>query len=151
MAEINLERELDAPIEHVFDILSDHAAYAENFRGISSSSLSREGETERNGLGAMRKIASGPLRFSEEITAFERPTRMDYLIREVNIPFEHHGGSIRLEEVAGRTRVRWVSRFTFRGGLAGRPLGALGAAVFTKSFSDVLKQTEALAAERSAQ
>ena len=31
---------------------------------------------------------------TEEITAFERPTRMDYLIRKVNLPLEHDGGTI---------------------------------------------------------
>ena len=150
MAEINLERELDAPIEHVFDVLTDHASYADHFRGITSSTLSREGETEPNGLGALRTIAMGPIRFSEEITAFERPARMDYLIREVNMPLEHHGGSIRFEAAGGRTKVRWASSFTAHAGPFGRPMGALGAAVFKQGFADMLKRTEALASERNA-
>jgi len=141
MATIRLERTLDAPIDHVFELLSDHAEY-HRFRGITDSKLIREGESERNGLGARRSVATGPIRFEEEITAFERPTRMGYLIREVNVPLEHDGGMITLESTGGGTRVLWVSTFTMRVPLVGRPLGSVLAATFKRGFSSVLSQIE---------
>ena len=45
----------------------------------------RAGDPAPNGLGAVRWIWLGPLRFEEEITAFEPPRRLDYLIRDVRI------------------------------------------------------------------
>ena len=144
MATIHLERTLRAPIDHVFELLSDHAGYR-RFRGITDSRLTREGDAEPNGLGAVRSIATGPIRFEEEITAFERPTRMGYLIREVNVPIEHDGGMITLESAGGGTHVLWVSTFVATVPLVGRPLGAVMAAVFKRGFRSVLSETERLA------
>ena len=90
MATVNVERTIPAPIEAVFDVISDHAGYS-RFPGIQSSELVREGEAEPNGLGALRRIRSRPLRFEEEITRFERPSRMDYLIVDVNAPIGMRG------------------------------------------------------------
>ena len=46
----------------------------------------------------MRWVWIGPLRFEEEITAYEAPRRLDYVIRRVRtLPFRHEGGSIVLE------------------------------------------------------
>ena len=33
-----------------------------------------------------------PFGFEEEITAYERPTRLDYLIVDLNVPFHQEGG-----------------------------------------------------------
>lgn len=143
MAEIRVEKRVEAPIEEVFQRLTDHANYVD-FRGITDSKLTREGETARNGLGARRSIASGPIRFEEEITAFERPTRMDYLIREVNAPIEHEGGTITLEPDAGGTRVLWVSTFSVPIRVIGPALGALMAATIKLGFISVLRDVERL-------
>jgi uncharacterized protein YndB with AHSA1/START domain len=143
MPHIDVTKTLDAPIEHVFEMLSDHAAYAANFRGITRSSLTREGDAEPNGLGAVRAIAAGPLRFEERITAFERPTRMDYLIVEVNAPVVHEGGSIRLEPDGDRTRVHWTSTFSATTPVVGAALGATLRLVFAQGFKSMLDQIEA--------
>ena len=144
MAEIRAERTLEAPIDRVFEVLADHERY-DRFRGITHARLVREGETERNGVGALRELAAGPIRFSEEITAFERPVRLDYLIREVNLPFEHDGGSIRFEAVDDGTCVLWTSTFTTRVPVVGGPLGGLTAAAFKRGFIRILEDTERLA------
>ena len=94
---IRVERRLDAPPEAVFEVVADHARY-DRFDGVRRSELHRQGDPSPNGLGAVRWVWLGPLRFEEEITAFEPPTRMDYLIRDVRgLPFRHEGGSIRLD------------------------------------------------------
>jgi uncharacterized protein YndB with AHSA1/START domain len=144
MARIVLEKTLNAPVEHVFDLISAHAAYAENFRGITHSELVREGNVEPNGLGAVRRIASGPLRFEEEITAFERPVRMDYLILTVNAPIEHEGGSIRLEPAGETTRVVWTSTFTATTPWIGGAAGTVTAALFKRGFASMLDRVEEL-------
>lgn len=146
MAGIRLERTLAAPIEGVFELLSDHAGYT-RFRGITDARLVREGESERNGRGAIRSIATGPIRFDEEITAFVRPTRMDYVIRSANVPLAHDGGTIRLQADGAATRVLWISTFTATVPALKRAVGAAMAAAIKRGFVRMLDDTERLAAE----
>jgi hypothetical protein len=145
MAGIDLDKTLAAPIDDVFELLSDHAGYT-RFRGISKAALVREGTNERNGVGALRAIASGPISFEEEITVFERPTRMDYLIRKVNLPLHHDGGSIELSQAGSGTRVLWRSNFTMPVPLVGGALGAMFAAIFRRAFIRLLDDIDRLAA-----
>ena len=150
MAKVEIERTLAAPIEAVFELISDHAGYT-RFPRVTSAKLLREGEVEPNGLGALREISLGPIRFVEEITAFERPTRMDYLIKRVNVPLDHEGGTITLAPAGTGTAVTWRSTFTVPVPLAGRPLAALGASVLRRGFNSLLSETERLAASPAPQ
>jgi uncharacterized protein YndB with AHSA1/START domain len=145
VATIQVEKTIPAPIEAVFDVISDHAGYS-RFPGIQSSELVKEGETERNGAGALRRIRSRPLLFEEEITRFERPARMDYLIRDVNAPIRHDGGSMALSEEGTGTRVVWTSTFEYTVPLIGAALGAVTAPYISRGFRRVLGEVERLAA-----
>jgi hypothetical protein len=98
----------------------------------------------------LRRLVASGLRFDEEITGFERPTRMDYLIRDVNIPLEHEGGSIRLEPAREGTRVRWTSTFTMPLPVVGAPMAALGAVAIKRGFRRLLDDIERLASNRPA-
>ncbi len=143
MARIDLDKTVAGPIDEVFEALSDHAGYT-RFRGFSTAELVREGTEERNGVGALRRLVVRPLRFEEEITGFERPTRMDYLIRKVNLPFRHDGGTITLSETATGTRVLWRSTFTVPVPVIGPALGALLAAGIRRGFVRLLDDIERL-------
>src|SRR5919201_1060678 len=110
MPTVRVERTINAPIERVFEALTDHANY-DSFRVVRRSKLIREGEEDRNGVGAFRLVVIGPLRFGEEITAYDPPARMDYVIREINAPLEHEGGTIRCERAGRGTHVVWSSTF----------------------------------------
>jgi uncharacterized protein YndB with AHSA1/START domain len=140
MRTVRVERTIGAPIERVFELLSDHAGYG-RFRGITRAELVREGKPPPNGLGAVRKVDVGPIHFKEEITAFESPARMDYLIVEVNLPLEHEGGSIRLEQIPEGTRAVWTSTFGMRvpvvGGLAAAVVGPALGRGFRRVLGDV--------------
>ena len=141
MPTVQVERTIAAPIEQVFDLLTDHANYAQ-FPGLTHSELAREGETDANGVGALRKISAGPIRFEEEITAFERPARMDYVIREVNVSMEHEGGTMRFESTDAGTHVTWRSTFTFTTPAVGGLLGGAGAPAIRLSFARILKYAD---------
>lgn len=136
--------ELDAPIEDVFEAMADHARY-DRFRPISKSELLREGDKDRNGMGAVRRLRAGFLRFDEEITAYEPPHRFDYLIRDVNIPLHHDGGSIRFEQTASGTRVLWTSTFRIAVPLLGGALGAGAAVGLKRSFTRMLEDAARIA------
>ena len=67
-----------APIERVFDAISDHEAMT-NWPGVSLSCLIREG-TQRNGQGAIREIFARGLKVVEELVCWDPPVRYDYKI-----------------------------------------------------------------------
>jgi uncharacterized protein YndB with AHSA1/START domain len=110
MRTVHVTRSIPAPAERVFDLLADHAGYA-RFRGVTSSELLREGDPPPNGVGAFRRVRAWPLRFDEEITLFERPSRFDYRIVDINAPYEHQGASMRFLPVNGGTEVEWTTTF----------------------------------------
>ena len=138
MQKIVVERTINAPIEQVFDLLSDHANYKE-FEGIRDSWLVNEGTRERNGNGAVRRVDLGAVWFEEEISNFSRPTNMDYQIVRSRPPIEHKSGRIRLEETEQGTKVTWTSVFRIRIPLLGRILSPIAAKAGTKAFGSMLK------------
>jgi len=108
MKTITVKRTIKAPIEKVFDLLADHANY-KSFPGIKESKLVREGKTDKNGVGALREITAGPAWFQEEITHYERPRRLDYLIVKARPPMQHEGGSVRLAPHPDGCEVTWTT------------------------------------------
>jgi uncharacterized protein YndB with AHSA1/START domain len=108
MKTVTVTRSVNAPIEKVFDTIADHANYKQ-FPGIKDSKLVRPGTNDRNGVGALREIAAGNAWFQEEITAYERPRRLDYLIVKSRPPLEHKGGSVRLEPNGAGCTVTWTT------------------------------------------
>jgi uncharacterized protein YndB with AHSA1/START domain len=145
MRSVHVTRTIPSPPEAVFDRLADHADY-EQFRPIHASELLREGDPAPNGVGALRRIKVRPLTFEEEITAYERPTRLDYLIVKLNVPFEHHGGSIRLSPEGEGTHVDWRSSFTVPTPLIGGPEELVWAPVLARGFRRVLEDVERMLA-----
>ena len=92
-----------------------------------------------------------PLHFEEEITAYERPHRLEYLITKLNIPFEHRGGRIELEPAGDTTHVVWTSSFRVPTSLVG-PLAELPMAIaLRRGFRRTLEDAERLAVERPAE
>jgi hypothetical protein len=148
MRTVHVTRSIPAAAGPVFDLLADHANY-DGFRGIRGSRLAREGEPSPNGVGALRRILIGPLRFDEEITAYERPSELDYLIVRVNAPLEHDGGRIRLREAGGWTKVEWTSVFRVPGPLSGAQ-ERVWAYALARGFGRVLEDVERKLRERGA-
>jgi ribosome-associated toxin RatA of RatAB toxin-antitoxin module len=146
MRTVRASRAIPAPAERVFDLLSDHANY-DRFRGIRRSKLLRKGESDHNGLGALRLVLIGPLRFEEEITGYEPPTALDYLIVKINAPFQHEGGHIRLIAEDGATRAEWTSDFRVPVPIAGRALEPLVQRALAWGFGRVLEDVERMLGE----
>lgn len=141
MRSIHVTRTIPSPPEPIFELLTDHANY-ERFRGINGSELIREGDPAPNGVGALRRIKSTPFRFDEEVTAYERPSRLDYVIVDLNVPFEHHGGSIRLSPDGDGTLVDWRSSYTVPTPVVGGLQEVIWKPVLTRGFSRVLEDVE---------
>jgi uncharacterized protein YndB with AHSA1/START domain len=146
---IRVERHVGAPPGAVFEVLADHAHY-DRFDGIRRSELVRAGSPEANGVGAVRWVWIGPLRFAEEVTAFEPPARLDYVITDVKgLPFRHEGGSIRLEPDGGGTHAVWTSSFEIPIPLLGRPLDRIFSTQLERGFGRTLERSTELSAQPS--
>jgi uncharacterized protein YndB with AHSA1/START domain len=105
MATFTLSRTIAAPVDVVFDVLTDHRRYAE-LTPLRASTLEREGSPDPNGVGAVRalRLIGPPIR--EEVTAFERPTLLAYRALS-GVPARSHTGTVRLAPEGAGTRLEW--------------------------------------------
>ena len=72
MASFTLVREVKAPPQVVFDVLTDHRGYAA-ITPLRKVELEREGEPAPNGVGAIRALHSVGPPLREEVLVYEPP------------------------------------------------------------------------------
>lgn len=142
MQSTHVEIFINAPIERVFDAVTDHEQFLTE-PGASSCRVTRPGQPEKNGLGCLREIRAGAFRFVEEITVFERPTRMDYLIRESSGPVHHEVSRFDFAPLGSGTKVTWTGRFEIPVFLVGPLLTRFSRAVLARSIHRLLVQARA--------
>lgn len=110
MASFTFVREIAAPPETVFDVLTDHRRYAE-ITPMRRSELEREGEPAPNGVGAIRVLRSAGPPLREEVVVYESPERFSYKVLS-GIPVRNHLGTVLLEPAAGGTKMTYAVRTT---------------------------------------
>jgi len=144
MHTVKVSTKIRAPIDDVFAHLSDHEAFLCG-PGLESCTLTKEGDTERNGEGAVRRVVSrGGIVLVEDIGHFERPLGYSYKVSSItwqdrlSIPVEHEGGSIELFETDGLTQVDWVSRFRCPVPVVGKALERLVGKGSSKALQGIL-------------
>lgn len=108
MASFTFVREVEAPPEVVFDVLTDHRRYAE-ITPLRKSVLEREGAPAPNGVGAIRKLSAVGPPLREETIVYERPSRFSYKLLS-GLPVRDHVGTVSLEESDGGSRVTYAVR-----------------------------------------
>lgn len=136
METIEINEEFSFAPEKVWALLTDHAKYA-TYAPLKESSLVKPGSTDRNGLGATRKIMTDKITFIEDITHFEPYNRFDYLIVECSVPMKHYGGIIRFEKIDSGTKINWVSSYDLTGEVSPAILRAIKSSS-TKMFKEIL-------------
>lgn len=139
-----ITKQINAPVQTVFDVLADHEGYGAFLAGPAKVELERPGTTERNGVGAVRKILGAGPAVREEIYRYDEPTHFSYGIIS-GAPVKDHRGDVVLEERDGGTHMTY--RVTFDAALPLRPvmLGVMRLVVGTLA-SGVAKTSEARAA-----
>src|SRR5215203_2737439 len=110
MASFRYVRQVAAPPEVVFDVLTDHRRYPE-ITSLRKAELEREGEPAPNGLGAIRvlTVAGPPMR--EEVIAYEPPYRFAYKILS-GLPVRDHVGTVELQPSGGGTEIVYAIKTT---------------------------------------
>ena len=109
--EFTLTRTTTAPIETVFDSLTNHRAIADCVWAVRRSTLDREGVPAPNGVGAVRRIETVGPPIVEEIIDYQRPTRYAYKMLS-GAPVRDHVGTVELREAGAGTEVSWHLRST---------------------------------------
>lgn len=108
MASFTFVREIAAPPQVVFDVLTDHRGYPGITR-LRKVELEREGEPAPNGVGAIRvlRAVGPPLR--EEVLAYESPSRFSYTVLS-GLPVRDHVGTVELTPQGEGTKVVYAVR-----------------------------------------
>ncbi|KAA1425796.1 SRPBCC family protein [Nocardioides antri] len=95
------------PPDQVWAVLADHEAMSSWGPGVTVT-VTKEGVAERNGVGAVRKIAAaGPApAVIEEITRFDPGTALGYKAL-AGAPLKNYRGLVELSPVGEGTQIAW--------------------------------------------
>jgi hypothetical protein len=113
-----------APIETVWDKLSDHVGMSE--WGPVTVTMDKLGIADPNGVGAIRRIASagpGP-DIVEEVVTFEAPTLFGYKALS-GTPFPGYAGEVRLTPAGSGTHINYTVSTTASFPLVKAPLAVI--------------------------
>lgn len=145
MASFTYRRQVAAPPETVFDVLTDHRRYNE-ITAVRKAVLEREGEPVPDGVGAIRAltVAGPPMR--EEVIAFERPERFSYKVLS-GLPLRDHVGTVELKAVDGGTEMAYAIKTTPTIPLAGPVILMVLKKAIRDLISGVAKESERRAAD----
>lgn len=94
-------------VEQCWEVVTDHAGYADWHSLTSASRLASEGSPEPNGLGAIREFL-GPdgAMFREIVNHYWAPTVLGYHIIG-DAPFKDHQGFVVLKPEEDGTKIDW--------------------------------------------
>jgi uncharacterized protein YndB with AHSA1/START domain len=145
MASFTYVRQVAAPPEIVFDVLTDHRRYPE-ITSLRKAELEREGEPAPNGVGAIRvlTVAGPPMR--EEVISYERPYRFAYKILS-GLPVRDHVGTVELQPSGSGTQVVYAVKTTPTIPLAGSAFMLVLKKAIRDLIGGVAKESERRAAD----
>jgi uncharacterized protein YndB with AHSA1/START domain len=127
---VNVTHTYTSDPKTVFEALSEH----ENLGPVFGAKITRtrDGDTDRNGVGSSRKLNIGPLPpITETVVVFEPNTNIEYKITRGGFPLKDHYGVQRLTPTAdGGTKIDYTIAFnTAIPGMAGLVAKQLTAAL----------------------
>jgi uncharacterized protein YndB with AHSA1/START domain len=144
MSSFTYERQVAAPPEVVFDVLTDHRGYAK-ITPLRRAELEREGEPAPNGVGAIRVLTAVGPPLREEVLAYEPGTRFSYKLLS-GLPLRDHIGTVELTPAGGGTKVVYAVRTTPTVPLAGGAVVAMVKVGVKQLLGGVAKESERRAA-----
>ena len=104
-----LVRRIDAPVEVVWDLLTDHAAY-DQWTPVPTARLETPGDDDPNGVGAVRFLGAGSLGTREQVVAHEPHAHLAYGVVS-GLPVRNHRADVWLEDGGGWTSLVYEGRF----------------------------------------
>jgi uncharacterized protein YndB with AHSA1/START domain len=110
MASFTYKREIAAPPETVFEVLTDHRGYAK-ITNLRKATLEREGKPVSDGVGAIRVLTAVGPPMREEVLAYEPAKRFSYKLLS-GLPVRDHVGTVELTPNGAGTSVVYAVRTT---------------------------------------
>ena len=144
MASFRYEREVAAPPELVFEVLTAHRRYAE-LTPLRRAELEREGNPAPNGVGAIRVLSAVGPPLREEVLVYEPSTRFSYKLLS-GLPVRDHVGTVELVPAGGGTRIAYAVRTTPTVPVAGFAVVAAVKQGIRQLLGGVAKESERRAA-----
>lgn len=144
MASFTFERQVAAPPETVFEVLTNHRRYAE-ITPLRGARLEREGDPAPNGVGSIRVLSAVGPALREETIAYEPPTRFSYKLLS-GLPVRNHVGTVELRPRDGGTAVVYAVRTEPTLPLAGAAVVAVVKLGVKQLLGGVAKESERRAA-----
>ncbi len=144
MASFTYERQIAAPPEVVFGVLTDHRRYAA-ITPMRKSVLEREGEPAPNGVGAIRVLSSVGPPLREQVIAYQSPHRFSYKLLS-GAPVRDHVGTVELTPRDGGTRVVYAVRTTPTLPLVGPAVVAVVKQAIKQLLTGIVTESERQAA-----
>ncbi|MFG1931355.1 SRPBCC family protein [Mycobacterium sp. NPDC048908] len=123
--QVTSQTTVGAPIDTVWDALSDHVGIGRWAPGLSVT-MDKVGAADPNGVGAVRRIATaGPAPdLVEEVVTFQPPHLLAYRALS-GVPFPGYAGEVRLSEAGAGTQITYTLSSTARLPLVKAPLAAI--------------------------
>lgn len=109
MHRIELSHQSRLPVTQLFDALADHNRLGKVF-GLPVRRI-RDGDSELNGAGSVRKIGLGPLALEETVTGFDPERSIQYRITRGGFPIRDHRGHVEFAPDGNGSRVNWTIEF----------------------------------------
>jgi Polyketide cyclase / dehydrase and lipid transport len=131
VVEIHIEQTIAAPVEKVFDWMTDPANLAVVPLVLKAGWAKG---SSGPGVGAVREVTGVGTSFREEITAYDRPHSYSYLIVRSFPPFDHEGGTLTFTASGNGTRVDWLTNYTHPIWAGGKLLEAVTRRLLRSSF-----------------
>jgi uncharacterized protein YndB with AHSA1/START domain len=141
MYAIDVGTHIRAPIERVWELLSDQEAYT-FATVVNKATLLKEGRGERDGVGAVVRVWALGAPVTWEIVTFEPPARLEYRITKVLLPMRHEIGAVEFTARGDGTDVRWTSSFEVPIPIVGRLIGPVIRRVFSFIHNSSLVQAK---------
>lgn len=134
---IEITQSFNAPVETVFNILTDHRAFGQVINANIERVVDSQGEN-KNGLGSVRRISAFPApAFEETVVTFEPDRLMEYVVSKGS-PIKNHKGRMDFSDEGGKTRLNYTIDFEPK-----RPFIFFGSIIkraIEKSMRDGLKR-----------
>lgn len=109
MQRVEIQHDFALPVERVYPYLAEH----ENLAPLFGAKVERvrDGDTERNGVGSVRRLKVGPLPWFEETVTKAVPNELiEYRITKGS-PLRDHRGEMRFAPAGTGSRLTYVIEF----------------------------------------
>ena len=131
-----------APIEQVYAFMLDHDQFGRIWPGAIRRIKDAPAGDNPNGLGSIREITIGPMKFEETITNCEPHSVIEYQVTRGG-PIKNHLGRMEFSEKNGGTQLHYVIRFDGRIPCTGKLIARSLISDWNKGIQPIVAELEA--------